>query len=95
MFGRLLDEKLGRWHFWGSFFGTIMTMTPLFILTDMPRRVYVYEETSWGIYHQWATVGAIIVFISQLLFLYNLVQSYSHGKKPGSNPWGASTLEWS
>lgn len=95
MFGRLLDEKLGRWHFWGSFFGTIMTMTPLFILTDMPRRVYAYEETSWGIYHQWATVGAIIVFISQLLFLYNLVQSYSHGKKPGSNPWGASTLEWS
>jgi len=98
MFGRILDERLGKLHFWGSFFGTILTMTPLFYLTDMPRRVYVYganeHELVWGDYHFLATIGALVVFFAQLVFLYNLIRSYSHGREAGSNPWNGSTQEW-
>ena len=40
------------------------------------------------------TVSALIVGLSQLIFLYNVVWSLRHGKKAGHNPWGATSLEW-
>jgi len=94
MFGRFLDEKLGKIHFWGTVLGLLL-FASLFVLTDMPRRVYIYDEVTWGSYNLVATIGAVIAFLAQLVFLYNLVRSLSHGEQAGSNPWGASTLEWS
>ena len=94
MFGRFLDEKLGKIHFWGTVLGLLL-FASLFVLTDMPRRVYIYDEATWELYNLVATIGAVIAFLAQLVFLYNLVRSLSHGEQAGSNPWGASTLEWS
>ena len=95
MFGRMLDRKLGWWHFWTTFAGINLTWIPLFGLTDMPRRIYVYQDSAgWEVSHLIATIGGFLVFASQLIFFYNFWRSMKHGEPAGNNPWDASTLEW-
>ena len=100
--GRMMNELLGRLHFWGSFITINIVFMPMFIqgLAGMNRRmadggaqyamnqdVLVWNTViSWG---AWA-LGAV-----QLLFVFNFFWSIKNGKKVGNNPWEATTLEWS
>ena len=95
MFGRLLDDKLGWWHFWLTFLGINLTFIPLFGLWDMPRRIYVYQEAAgWADQQLLATIGSLVVFVGQVIFFWNFVRSMKHGKETGNNPWNGHTFEW-
>jgi cytochrome c oxidase subunit I len=97
MTGRLLDERLGTWHFWLTFIGFNVTFFPMHIvgLMGMPRRVYTYPDLpGWGLINFIETVGAFILGGATLLFLWNIFTSLRHGQPAGDDPWDAPTLEW-
>ena len=95
--GRMLDERLGRWHFWLFFVGFNVTFFPMHLLglNGMPRRIYTYgAETGWGTLNLIATIGAAIIAVSVMIFIVNFMRSLAKGTLAGDNPWGAPTLEW-
>jgi cytochrome c oxidase subunit 1 len=95
--GRLLDERLGRWHAALFFVGFNLTFFPMHLLGmhGMPRRVYTYlPETGWGRLNALASAGAVLIAASVVVFLVNVVKSLRRGERAGANPWGAATLEW-
>jgi cytochrome c oxidase subunit 1 len=97
MFGRLMDERLGKWQFWLFFIGVNVTFFPMHLLglDGMPRRVYTYlPETGWGDLNMLATVGSWIIAASVIVFLVNVLKSVRGGAIAGANPWGAASLEW-
>jgi cytochrome c oxidase subunit 1 len=58
--------------------------------------VYTYlEETGWGNLNLLATIGAVTIVSSVLLFLFNVMRSLTAGQPAGNNPWDAETLDWS
>ncbi|HSS97569.1 MAG TPA: cbb3-type cytochrome c oxidase subunit I, partial [Terriglobales bacterium] len=95
--GRLLDETLGKWHFWLFFIGFNLTFFPMHILglRGMPRRVYTYSaDMGWGGLNLLASLGAVFMAAGVIVFLINFGRSVRNGEYAGDNPWGASTLEW-
>jgi cytochrome c oxidase subunit 1 len=100
--GRMLDETLGRVHFWFTFIGTYAIYLPMHYLgiLGVPRRYYAYSNSIEFIppsvqeANQWITISALIVAAVQMVFLFNIVWSLFHGKSAGGNPWRATTLEW-
>ncbi len=99
--GRMLNDTIGRLHFWITFIGTYTIYFPMHYLgfLGMPRRYYAYEDydfipQSAHDLNSFITVVALIVGVSQLLFLFNLFYSYFKGKPAGGNPWKATSLEW-
>ena len=95
--GRLLSEKLGKLNFWLFFIGVNITFFPMHFLglMGMPRRVYTYlPETGWGGLNLLATIGAMLIGLSAITFMTNVLWSRRHGAIAGSDPWGATTLEW-
>jgi cytochrome c oxidase subunit 1 len=95
--GRMLSERMGQWNFWLAFIGFNVAFFPMHILglQGMPRRVYTYQsEMGWGLLNFVATAGAVILFVSFVLFLWNVIVSAKHGGIAGDNPWNAGTLEW-
>jgi cytochrome c oxidase subunit 1 len=100
--GRMLDETLGKIHFWATFLGTYAIYLPMHYLGIMgvPRRYYAYSNSiefiplSVQTANKWITISAMFVAAVQLVFLFNLVWSYFRGKPAGPNPWRATTLEW-
>ena len=98
MTGRMLDEKLGKWHFWTMVIGFHLTFDFMHIpgLLGMPRQIYTYEPNrGWTGWNEIVTVGAFIQAISIAIFVYNLFYSYFRGKVAGPDPWDGWTLEWS
>ena len=95
--GRMMSERLGRWHFWLAFIGFNVAFFPMHILgmLGMPRRVYTYQpEMGWGTLNMIATLGSIVLFASFVVFLVNVIVSNRSGDIAGDNPWDAGTLEW-
>lgn len=95
--GRLLDEKLGRLHFWLWFVGFNMTFFPMHILglEGMPRRVYTYSpEQGWAFWNLVCTIGAFIIAASVLVFMVNVYRSLRQGERAEADPWDGQTLEW-
>ena len=99
--GRMLDDTLGKFHFWATFFGTYAIYFPMHYLgfEGVPRRYFSYGDTAFmsDSAHDLNTaisIAAIFVALVQIVFLYNLVVSYFRGKESGGNPWEATTLEW-
>ncbi|MBY4675044.1 cytochrome c oxidase subunit I [Marinobacterium arenosum] len=99
--GRMLNDRLGRWHFWITFLGTYAIYFPMHYLgfLGMPRRYYAYENyefipQSAHDLNAFITVAALLVGTAQLLFLFNLAWSTFKGKPAGANPWHANSLEW-
>src|SRR4051812_8896363 len=95
--GRMLSERLGKWNFWLFFIGFNVTFFPMHHLGlyGMPRRVYTYAPNmGWNELNALASVGALAIAISMVLFLVNVIRSSRAGMPAGDNPWGASTLEW-
>ena len=97
MFGRMLREKLGHWHFWLTFIGFWLTFMPQYVvgLKGMPRRVVYYPPgLGWQIYNQLSTIGAFMIAAGFFLLLVNFVVSWRNPVLAGDNPWDAHTLEW-
>jgi cytochrome c oxidase subunit 1 len=97
MFGRMLRESLGKWHFWLMFIGFWVTFMPQYVvgLLGMPRRVASYPSNlGWQSYNIVSTVGAFIIGFSFLLLLINFFVSWRNPVPAGDNPWDAHTLEW-
>lgn len=95
--GRLLDDALGKWHFWLFLIGTNVTFFPMHILglDGMPRRVYTYPaSTGWGTLNLVASLGAVTLAVSVVVFLVNVVKTWGNGRAATDNPWGAASLEW-
>lgn len=99
--GRMLDETLGKFHFWVTFVGLYCIYYPMHYLgiLGVPRRYYSNGVTDFipesaQTLNAGISVAAIIVASAQLVFLYNLAVSTTRGKPAGDNPWGATTLEW-
>ncbi len=95
--GRMLDEKLGKWHFWLFLIGFHLTFDFLHIpgILGMPRWVYTYEASrQWGSWNLIASIGAAVQTLGTAVFLYNIVKSGLHGVEAGPDPWDAWTLEW-
>lgn len=95
--GRMLSERLGKWHFWLTVVGFNATFMVQHVLGiwGMPRRVFTYpNEPYWKELNMVSTVGAFILGISVLVLLWNILASAHHGRIAGDNPWDAWTLEW-
>jgi cytochrome c oxidase subunit I+III len=95
--GRMLDETLGHIQFWLAFVGFNLAFFPMHILglEGMPRRVYTYTpDMGWDGLNLTSTIGAVLFALSFALMLWNVFSSLARGDLAGSNPWGASTLEW-
>ncbi len=78
MTGRMLNETLGKWHFWLFVIGFHMTFDFMHIpgLLGMPRQIYTYEpDRGWDIWNMIVTIGAFIQAIAMLIFVYNLIRS--------------------
>jgi cytochrome c oxidase subunit I len=98
MTGRLMNETLGKWHFWLFLIGFHLTFDFLHVagILGMPRRIYTYEaDRGWEIWNMIASSGAVLQALGVLIFAYNLVRSYFTGPAAGPDPWDAWTLEWS
>ena len=96
MFGRRLNEKLGKWQFWTLFVGFNLAFFPqhLLGLEGMPRRIYTYSNESWEGYNLASTIGSYVMGIAILLFVVNVLRTSKSGPRVGNDPWQADTLEW-
>jgi cytochrome c oxidase subunit 1 len=101
MSGRMLDEKMGKFHFWINFVGSYTIFLPLHYLglLGVPRRYFEMGDTSFipasaQDLNAFVTVVALIVGFAQIVFLFNLFWSLKHGKVAEKNPWKAASLEW-
>jgi cytochrome c oxidase subunit 1 len=97
MTGKMLDETLGKWHFWLFFIGFHVTFDLMHIpgILGMPRRIYTYEPgRGWDQLNLLVSLGALIQGVAILCFVVNMIWSYFRGKDAGNDPWDAWTLEW-
>ncbi|MEO8032691.1 MAG: cbb3-type cytochrome c oxidase subunit I, partial [Gemmatimonadota bacterium] len=97
MFGKMLDEGLGKLHFWLMLIGFNVTFFPMHFLglNGMPRRVYTYPaELNFGFWNLIETFGAFTLALSFLVFLYNVYKTWRSGAKAPADPWNGATLEW-
>jgi cytochrome c oxidase subunit 1 len=97
--GRVLDERLGKVHFWMTLVGFHLTFFVQHILglDGMPRRVADYlESDGFTSLNRVSSLGALLLGASTLPFLWNVWRTLrGHlGEPAGNDPWGAQTLEW-
>jgi len=102
MFGRMLNETLGKIHFFLTFIGVYAIFTPMHFLgiAGNPRRYPDFKDYDFMKEHHlmdvhlFMTIAAAITITAQLIFVFNLFWSMKKGAKAPVNPWEATTLEW-
>jgi cytochrome c oxidase subunit 1 len=97
IFGRMLNEPLGKLHFWLFLVGMNLTFLPqhLLGLLGMPRRVYTYHHGGlWEAYNLISTIGSYVMGVGMLVFAANVVLTVRAGRRAGNDPWVGDTLEW-
>jgi cytochrome c oxidase subunit 1 len=97
LFGRLLDERLGKINFWLVFIGFNLTFFPQHMLglMGMPRRNFTYTEHGLTqAYNLLSTIGSGVMTIGLLVFVWNVVKTARVGARAPNDPWLADTLEW-
>jgi cytochrome c oxidase subunit 1 len=97
MTGRLLSETLGKWHFALMFVGMNLAFFPMHLigLLGMPRRIYTYSpELGVATLNLVSTVGAFLIGVGVLVFIWNVWRTRTRGQLAGNDPWGGATLEW-
>jgi len=97
LFGRLLDERLGKIQFWLVFVGFNLTFFPQHMLglLGMPRRNFTYSEHGLTqLYNLLSSIGSGVMAIGMLLFVVNVVKTQRSGARAANDPWLADTLEW-
>jgi cytochrome c oxidase subunit I len=95
--GRMLSERLGRWHFWLLVLGFNITFVTMHVqgLLGMPRRIYTYQaDRGWEIWNLITTLGVPLQILAVLIFVANVLLSLRRGDPAGDDPWDAWTLEW-
>jgi cytochrome c oxidase subunit I len=99
--GRMMDETLGKVHFWITFLGAYLIYFPMHYLgfLGVPRRYHDLGDAAFitpnvATLNAFITVMALIVGAAQILFIYNVVHSLIRGERASGNPWRATTLEW-
>ncbi len=101
MFGRMMDERLGKLHFWLSFFPINFVFCGMLFggWAGMHRRIYNHSVYTYLQHleplNKFITVAALILGAVQLLFVINFFKSFFAGAKATDNPWEVGTLEWS
>jgi len=98
MFGKILNETLGKWSFWTFFLGFHLTFFPQHFLglMGMPRRVFTYlKDQNLELGNFISTIGVFGMTLGMILFLINVVVTAKSGKRAPADPWDARTLEWS
>jgi cytochrome c oxidase subunit 1 len=100
MFGRMMNETLGKIHFWLTFVGTYTIFMPFHYigLAGNIRRYQAFTPDYMQQFipvHKFITVAALLTGAAQLIFVYNLIHSRFWGKPAPDNPWEATSLEWS
>lgn len=101
MFGRMLDERLGKIHFWITFLAYYAVFFPMHYLgvSGMMRRIYdpnAYEFLQpLQPVNLFITIAAFVLFVGQILFIYNYFVSMRRGAEATENPWESTGLEWS
>ena len=102
MFGKMMDERLGKIHFWGTVIPFNFIFIPLFVLGmgGQHRRIYNYQHfpdlASAEMYNlrEIATYALLAMIAFQFVFFFNCIKSWMSGKAAGKNPWQSNTLEW-
>ncbi len=100
MFGRMIDARLGRLHFWLTFVGVYLVFFPLHYIgiAGVPRRYYSFSNfeafSKFGDLNILVSIAAIMAMGAQFIFLFNFFYSLFFGKKAAKNPWKSNTLEW-
>ena len=100
MYGRMMNNTLGYFHFWITFITAYLVFFPMHFmgLAGVPRRYYqftlVEDFNVWMDVNKLITISAIVAGFAQILFLYNFFVSIFRGKKAEQNPWQSNTLEW-
>ena len=95
--GRVMSSRLGNLHFWLMFIGFNLTFAPMHWLglQGMVRRTWKYApETGLEPWNVAVTVGAFIIALSIVVFIYNWRHSRRHGEPSGLDPWDGRTIEW-
>ena len=96
--GRMLNERLGKLHFWTTFIGfhTTFLIQHWLGVRGMPRRYADYlPQDGFTWMNQLSTVGAFLLGFSMLVFLYNVWVSRNAPKVEVDDPWGyGASLEW-
>ncbi|WP_138415249.1 cytochrome c oxidase subunit I [Aquibacillus sediminis] len=97
MFGKILNETLGKITFWTFFFGFHLTfMIQHFLgLMGMPRRYAVYlpnQELELG--NVISTIGAFLMAFGAIVFVINIIVTTTKGEQVSGDPWNGRTLEW-
>ncbi len=100
MYGRMMNETLGKLHFWLTFVGAYCIFMPfhyLGIAANVRRYQAFVDDYIQPLIpvHRFITVAALLTGLVQLIFLYNLVYSRFWGEPAPDNPWQATSLEWS
>jgi cytochrome c oxidase subunit I len=100
MFGRMMNDRMAKIHFWMSFVGTYAVFMPMHYY-GMAAALRRYSQSTEVAYmrellplQQFITAAAIVTIAGQFIFLFNLFWSMKYGKKASDNPWEATTLEW-
>jgi cytochrome c oxidase subunit 1 len=97
MSGRMLDEGLGKLHFWLMLIGFNLTFFPMHLvgLLGMPRRTYTYpKELGFEPLNQIQTAGSFILGLAFLVFLVNIIKTSRRPRNAPADPWNGATLEW-
>ncbi|MEE8104408.1 MAG: cbb3-type cytochrome c oxidase subunit I [Planctomycetota bacterium] len=101
MFGKKLDERLGKIHFWLTFVFMNGVFFPMHYIgtRGYPRRIADWRnypdslaDLAW--INIFMTICAYVLFLSQIVFFWNIIKSLRKGERVGNNPWKANSLEW-
>ena len=101
VFGYMLDEKIGKVHFWLTMLGFNLTFGPMHILglQGMSRRIQTYRDGyGFNFWNMVSTIGAFLIALAMLVFFWNILRSRKRAAGqpgPGPDPWDARSLEWS
>ena len=101
MYGRMMNNTLGYIHFFITLIGSYLIFFPMHFMTGLPRRYYSHGQfeafNNFGALNEFISIMAIVVFLAQLVFVFNFFYSIFKGVRlteENSNPWRATTLEW-
>jgi cytochrome c oxidase subunit 1 len=100
LFGRMLNETAGHFHFWLTLISAYCVFFPMHFmgLAGVPRRYYAntaYDQFNVFVdMNEFITIAALLGGAAQLIFLINFFYSAVKGKRAPQNPWKSNTLEW-
>ncbi len=97
MTGKFLNERWAQVQFWLMLIGMNLAFFPMHLLglLGMPRRIYTFPDNmGWNEMNLLSTIGAFMIGLAVMVFLFNVIASLKNGQLAGSDPWDAFTLEW-